>query len=180
MSERNSISYHELYNMYAGEMYAYGMAFNVGKEVVLDAIHDVFLHIIERENEVVSQANPKFYLLVSLRNRLFAMKRKEIIFESIDDAENSPFSILVSGPEDVEEEERNELISQIEAILNELTSRQREVIYLRYMQNLSYEEIAQLFQITPKAVRKLTYRALDRIKELYGGPIYVFIGMLPV
>lgn len=182
MNERNTILYHELYKMYAGEMYAYGMAFNIGKEIVLDAIHDVFLRIIERENEIVMQENPKFYLLISLRNQLFSIKRREISFESIDDTKNTYFSIVVNGLEDVveEEEERDELISQIETILNELTNRQREVIYLRYMQNLSYEEIAELLHITPKAARKLTYRAIDRIKELYGAPFYIFIQLLSI
>lgn len=166
--------------MYSGNMYAYGMAFNINKETVLDAIHDVFLHIIEREKEIDTESNVKFYLLISLRNRLFSIKRKEMSTQSIDDVENSNFTLMVNKLEDIveDEEERNELTLRIEEILNELTSRQREVIYLRYMQNFSYEEIAEMFQISPKAVRKLNYRALSRIKELYGIPITVFLQII--
>lgn len=182
MKESHTVQYNEFYKMYVGEMYAYGMAFDFGKEAVLDAIHDVFLHIIEHENKIDVQDNAKFYLLASLRNRLFSMKRKELPFQSIDDLQESSFSILVNGMEDTveDDEERNEIIARIEAILNELTDRQREVIYLRYMQELSYEEIAELLNITPKAARKLTYRAISQIKELYGGPLYVFIQLLTV
>jgi len=180
MKQKNTIEYNSFYEMYAGEMYAYGMAFNFGKETVLDAIHDVFLHIIEHENKIDIQNNAKFYLLISLRNRLFSIKRKEIVVHSIDDTDDNNFSIMVNGMEDVieDDEERNEIITRIETILNELTGKQREVIYLRYMQELSYEEIAELLSISPKAVRKLTYRAISRIKELYGAPFYVFIQML--
>lgn len=172
MRDNYTIEYHKLYEMYAGEMFAYGMGFSIGKETVLDAIHDVFLHIIEHKSNIDIQANAKFYLLISLRNRLFSIKRKEIPVHSLDDMENSYFSLTVKNLENSveDEDERNELISQIEGILNELTNRQREVIYLRYMQNLSYEEVARILNITPKAARKLTYRALTRIKELYGVP----------
>ena len=166
MKRENKIQYQNLYEKHLPEMYAYGMAFGIDKETVLDAIHDVFLHIIERETEIENQPCPKFYLLNSLKNRLFSIKRKEIFLENIDDAQYHDFAIVVSGLEDlIEEEERNSLISQIEAMLKELTSRQREIIYLRYMQNLSYEQIAALLQITLKAARKLTYRALERIRH---------------
>lgn len=180
MKEYPVINYNELYKMYAEDMYAYGMAFKIDKDTVLDAIHDVFLHIIERESSVNVQSNAKFYLLVSLRNRLFSIKRKELPILSMDDTDNNNFTITLNGMEDVIEdgEERNEIISRIENILNELTGKQREVIYLRYMQELSYEQIAELLNISPKAVRKLTYRALSRIKELYGGPLSLFIQLL--
>jgi len=163
--------------MYAGEMYSYGMSFNINKETVLDAIHDVFLHLIEYKNIIDMQGNAKYYLLISLRNRLFSIKRKEISVDSIDDTGNFKFSLIVSKLGDIVEDEndKEELISQIETILDKLTSRQREVIYLRYMQSLSYEEIAKILQITPKATRKLNYRALAQIKELYGDKMLILI-----
>ncbi len=166
--------------MYMREMFAYGMAFGVDKETILDAIHDVFLHIIERKSEINEQANVKFYLLCSLKNRLFSIMRKEVAFEAIEEAGDYHFSIAVSGLEDVieEEEEQIRLKSQIEDMLAELTSKQREVVYLRYMQSLSYEEIASLLQITPKAVRKLNYRALERIKERYGDTFVLFMVLI--
>ncbi len=180
MEIESKVQYHKLYEMYMREMFAYGMAFGIDKETILDAIHDVFLHIIEQENEINEQSNAKFYLLCSLKNRLFSIKRKEISFENIEEADDYNFSIAVSGLEDVieEEEERIRLTAQIEDMLSELTSRQREVVYLRYMQGLSYEEIASLLQITPKAVRKLNYRALERIKERYGDTFILFIVLL--
>ncbi len=163
--------------MYVNDMFAYGMAFGIEKETVVDAIHDVFLHIIERNNPIDAQSNAKFYLLCSLKNRLFSIKRNEITFESLDDTGSYEFSIVVSGLENSveDEEERNELTAQIEAMLKELTGKQREVIYLKYMQKLSYEEIAEILHITPKAVRKLNYRALDRIRERYGTTFAFFV-----
>lgn len=33
------------------------------------------------------------------------------------------------------------------------------------MQGLSYEEIASLLKITPKSVRKIAYRAIERMQQ---------------
>lgn len=177
MKDDYTVPYHKLYEMYASEMYSYGMSFNINKETVLDAIHDVFLHIIEKKSNIDLNANAKFYLLISLRNRLFSIKRKEISVQSIDDTENLNFSLIISKLGDIIEDEndKEDLISEIEGILNELTNRQREVIYLRYMQSLSYEEIAEILHITPKATRKLNYRALAQIKERYGDKMLILI-----
>ncbi|MCB6721091.1 RNA polymerase sigma factor, partial [Bacteroides fragilis] len=39
------------------------------------------------------------------------------------------------------------------------------VIYLRYMQECSYEEIAEIMQISVPACRKLLYRTLLKLKH---------------
>ena len=45
-----------------------------------------------------------------------------------------------------------------------LTARQREAIYLRYMQELSYEEIAEMLHITER-VPKTGIPGYDRAEE---------------
>ena len=45
-----------------------------------------------------------------------------------------------------------------------LTNKQREVVYLHFMQELSYQEVAEILHITPKSVRKIIYRALERMQ----------------
>lgn len=61
-------------------------------------------------------------------------------------------------------------------LLSLLTSKQREAIYLHYMQNLSYEDVAQILNITPKSTRKLIYRAIQKMQE--GLPIYFVLLLL--
>ena len=65
----------------------------------------------------------------------------------------------------IDEEEKSDIKEIVEDLLNTLTDRQREAIYLRYMQNLSYEEIAELLDISPGSVRKLVYRAIMCLRE---------------
>jgi RNA polymerase sigma factor (sigma-70 family) len=53
----------------------------------------------------------------------------------------------------------------VKSLLNTLTDRQREAIYLRYMQKLSYDEIADMLGLTQKGARKLVARGIEHMRE---------------
>ena len=52
--------------------------------------------------------------------------------------------------------------------LDALTSRQREVVVLRHVLDLSVEQSAQVLEVSPGAVRALTHRAVAQLRELLG------------
>ena len=51
-----------------------------------------------------------------------------------------------------------------------LSERQREAIYLKFYQNMSFEEIALMMDISPRAVYKLIYRAIEVLQKSYPLP----------
>ncbi|MDD4639480.1 MAG: sigma-70 family RNA polymerase sigma factor [Bacteroidales bacterium] len=62
-------------------------------------------------------------------------------------------------------EEQSFLKRKVEKILSLLTDRQREAVYLRYMQDLDYEEIATMMDMQSESVRKLVFRALESVRK---------------
>lgn len=147
-------------------MYAYGKSLGVDDAVLYDLIHDIFLHLFEHQNEINKGEQEKFYLLRSLKNRFISQKRKEMDWEELTEADDYHFEISLSGLDLIEEEEERKAITQqIDTMLECLTGRQREAIYLHYMQELGYSEVAEILGLTPKGTRKLIYRAIDRIRE---------------
>ncbi len=171
--EKNDIGY--WYEQYADELFAYGIAFCIDREVVLDAIQDVFLHLYESQAQIQDPNNVKFYLFTSLKNRIISILRKESQFQEL--TEEYQFELFTDAQDltfDSEEKVRYEnLLNQL---LSLLTSKQREAIYLHYMQNLSYEDVALILNITPKSTRKLIYRAIQRMQE--GLPFYIILLLL--
>ncbi|MDD4659659.1 MAG: sigma-70 family RNA polymerase sigma factor [Massilibacteroides sp.] len=155
-----------LYKTYVNELFSYGTALGVTRMVLQDAIQDVFLHFMENGYLLNEVNNVKFYLFRSLKNRLISLTRRSKSFENLDEEFDYEFSLKVTGVDlMIEEEERQRLIKRVDELLACLTNRQREAIYLRYIQELSYEEIGELLAMTPKASRKLVSRALIRIRE---------------
>ena len=138
------------------DLFSYGIAFGISKELLEDAIHDVFLHLYEREHKLWESQNMKFYLLNCLKNRIRTIKKKEMNTEFLEEgSDNYSFLIEVNGFELIDEEkERAAMQKQLKKMLDSLTDRQREAVYLRYTQGLSYEEIGKLMGIQPKAAQK--------------------------
>ncbi len=53
----------------------------------------------------------------------------------------------------------------LENSLNQLSARQREILYLKYFDELTFPQIADIMQIDLKSTYKLMYKALAAIKQ---------------
>jgi RNA polymerase sigma factor (sigma-70 family) len=81
--------------------------------------------------------------------------------------ENTPFEVIFSVESDYIKKETSSVQNQkLTDALNLLTPRQKEVIYLRYFQELEYAEIAGIMEITVKGVYKLTARGLETLRQI--------------
>ncbi|MNR65987.1 RNA polymerase sigma factor [compost metagenome] len=49
-----------------------------------------------------------------------------------------------------------------------MTARQREIIHLRFFEELPYTDIAEIMGLSTKDTYKLYYRALDSLKKHFG------------
>jgi RNA polymerase sigma factor (sigma-70 family) len=90
--------------------------------------------------------------------------------EKLDD-ERYDFRIeLAPDQKMIEIESDIELRRKIEESLTALTPRQREAIYLRFYEDLSFEEVSEILNLNVGGTYKLIYRALDKLKETLGPP----------
>lgn len=154
-----------IYGRYANELLAYGIGLGFDRETLKDTIHDIFAKIYDNKGYLKDVRNLKSYLFRSLKNQLINLRKAQA--EALDISKNEMnFSVTVTVLDElIEDEDRLFVKTEVEKYLNCLTSRQREAIYLRFIQELSYEEIAVLLEMSPHAVRKLTSRAILRIRK---------------
>jgi len=75
-------------------------------------------------------------------------------------------------------EEQVTLRQQLHQSIQELTGRQREAIFLRFYEGLSYEEVAGVLGISVKATYKIMARALLRLKTRLSLPILTILLLL--
>jgi RNA polymerase sigma factor (sigma-70 family) len=78
-------------------------------------------------------------------------------FEFVDD------SLL---PEDYVQQ--TEMKKEIQNILNQLTPLHKQLLLLKYMLGLSYEEIAEMLDLNPGTLKTYLFRARKSFKKLYG------------
>lgn len=154
-----------LYNEHIDSLLSYGVGLGVEKDLLQDAIQEIFIKLYVNPKLLIGVQNVRLYLFRALRNKIYDHSRGDSKVTSLDDDAN--FNIRVSlSDESTEDEERMEFESKVESLLSRLTNRQREAIYLRYIDEMEYEDIAQLMGISPHAVRKLVSRAMGIMRGI--------------
>lgn len=160
-----------IYTLYVDNLFTYGCYLGFERETVKDAIHDVFVKVTTDSYKLEDISNIKFYLFRSLKNRLLDIhkyQKEHVELENINPVREIPFNIEVNVEElMIEEEEQMQIKAGIEQMLNSLTDRQREIIYLRYVQGYDYQQIAELLHISVHGCRKLVSKALLSLREKY-------------
>ncbi|MCC5931260.1 MAG: sigma-70 family RNA polymerase sigma factor [Cyclobacteriaceae bacterium] len=155
------------YNHFAS-LCRYGSQFIRQKELVKDHIHDLFIELSDQRRKLSDTNSIKFYLMKSLKNRMLAAKTKSPAFSEEETDFNGynfeiTFSIEHNIIKDQAIEERNQ---KLNAAIQKLSKRQREIIYYYYFEDLSLEEIMQLMDSgNVKSLQNLLYRAIHQLRE---------------
>lgn len=165
--EGDDDAYSFFYQYYINDLYAYGISLGGEKEVVKDAVQDIFLKIYFEKKDFVSIEHLRYFLLKSLKNSLYNVYKSKAVSTVTNISEDIlSFSITTTVLDRIiDEEDRTMIKQQVDELLSKLTSRQKEAIYLRFMQELEYEEIAEIMDLTPHAARKLISRSLKRLRD---------------
>jgi RNA polymerase sigma-70 factor (ECF subfamily) len=140
------------------------------REVIKDCIHDLFVKIYTHRQSLSMTDNINIYLIRSLRNIIYNFIRDEL------SAENN----LVGRPS-AEAFDEHDLIEelfpetdtdlrrkqQLMQVLNTLSKKQREIVYLRFVQDLSYEQIADILSINYQSVKNLFHRTMVKMRTTW-------------
>jgi RNA polymerase sigma factor (sigma-70 family) len=170
----DDMAFSMIYSRYAEILFAYGCGFGFERELIKDAIQDVFYKLYFNRNLLKDVKNLRYYLYRMLKNRLLDINRSVVAFDDIQSDELT-FDIKADILDNmIAEEEKKEIEHKIEALFCVLTSRQREAIYLRYIREMEYEEIGKLLDMTAPAVRKLVARAIKRLREINNNGYLLF------
>jgi RNA polymerase sigma factor (sigma-70 family) len=152
-----------LYMRYAEDLFAYGMFCYSDKNLVEDAIHDIFIDIYDRKDNFERIRNMKYYLFSALRYRIYFLQKDRYLF----DLENCDELFESDTPEKkyLEQEEANAQQQFVDRMLSHLNPHQREVIHLRLIEKLSFDQIAEIIKINPQSVQNLFGRAIAKLRK---------------
>jgi RNA polymerase sigma factor (sigma-70 family) len=154
-------------------LFHYGTKFTANHTIVEDAIQDLFLNFWAKRNTLRHVSSPKSYIFTSLRNNLIRKLQIEPAWQDLPDVE------LVKARElmvDQAQEEHQEWLSEtMGKTMLLLPARQREALYLRYYENLSYEEIAGVMGLQRQAVANYIHEGISRLRKHWQQIIF-FLG----
>jgi RNA polymerase sigma factor (sigma-70 family) len=175
----NDLAFSVLYNKYVHRLYNYGMHSCRDRDLVLDCLQELFTLLWDRKERLGEVTCVNFYLFKSFRRLLMSKLTvgKKILI-SLSDKEGQGFDFTPSI-EDVlvEEEWEIERNKKLRASLHALTKRQREAIYLKFFNQLSYHEVSKIMDLHVDSVYNLISKSVDILRKKLKSRA-VFVGML--
>jgi RNA polymerase sigma factor (sigma-70 family) len=165
-------SFNTIIKAYYQEMYSYGSCFTKDTGLLNDSIQDVFLVLWKNRADLGDTSQVNLYLLKSLRRKLFENIKTSRRYSLISENSFSELWDFQLNKENaiVHEEELQEIIVELRHAVSKLTKRQQEIIYLRFYNNASTQEIADTMGLSPQAVYNLLHHAIKRLKEICTKP----------
>lgn len=160
-------AYSLLYKTFANEMFNFGLHFTPSRDTVKDCIQDVFIKIYGNRRKLTPVKNVRVYLYTSLKHSLFDTFRKDMDHYQIDTIEPVFCADYSTEMDLIEIETLSTQRKLIARMMETVTPRQREVLYYRYEEELSYEEIGELMQMNYQSVRNLIHRSILKLRASF-------------
>lgn len=160
-----------IYQQSINNLIAYGLKFTHDKELVQDSLQEVFIDLFLKKKKAGTKIKKlKPYLFVAVRNGIIKRIVKENRFRSsdIDDlTSHLNFDIEYSVEQNlIKNEISNDVSRKLKAAVKDLPPRQKEIIYLKFEEELEYIDIAGIMKISVESARKSMHRALLSLRKV--------------
>lgn len=160
----DSMAFEHIYQQNFPKLLSYGFKITADSNVVQDCIQDLFVELWESRANITHVNSIQFYLLKSLRYKVVRHLQNHHV-QSLDDTFNS-ISEDSYEHEILKKETDDNYSKQLQIAIDQLPKRQKEALHLRYFQDFSNEEVAQIMGVNYQSACKFIYTALKSLRGL--------------
>jgi RNA polymerase sigma factor (sigma-70 family) len=161
----NTESFVSVFRNYYSDLFNYGCKITDDHGIIEDCIQDLFIDLWRTHGkaEILSL---KAYIFRAFKFKLIkaigkAGKTSSFLAEIHENEFEISHEMLL-----INELENEELRQRVFNAMQELSARQKEIIYLKFQQNLSYEEVSEIMNINYQAARNLVYQSIKVLKKI--------------
>lgn len=157
----------EIYDLYIEILFSYGIQISNDKSYVMDCIHDLFLDIYKYRATLTSTDNVKYYLIKSLKRKINKKYKSKIVsFDNEDSFNANSYTTTRSFEEEIIASEESTILNlKLADALISLSKRQRKGLFLRFNEEMPYEEIAQIMNVSIQTSRTIIYRGVKQLRK---------------
>lgn len=172
--EGNKEAFRELFRKYYPILFLNGTKITPNHALLEDCIHDLFTELWFSSSK--TQINSvKAYLLRSLQYKLLKQLNKKTWITVEGDLNEDVRFELSHESLLIDQQLQQNNAQKVKNALQQLTNRQREIVYLKFYQNLRYEEIGEVMHINYQAARNLLYQAIKALRKNMELPLLLFV-----
>jgi RNA polymerase sigma-70 factor (family 1) len=161
-------AFKHLFDTYFDRLYRYAYRYLQSAEESQDLVHDVFLQIWRQRRRIGLEQDLRAYLYAAARNQaLNRLKHRRVEHRFLERRAAAIAAEERTGPTPNPDQEMEEVerAAALQRAIDTLPHRQREVLQLRWHNQLSYAEVAALLHISPKTVAVHLARAFEHLRQ---------------
>ena len=157
-----------LIELYQHRLLRYLLFLTGKREVAEDLFQETWMRVLLRGAQYNGKARFDTWLFTIARNLVIDLSRKRTM-ASLDEMHEAgdderPFQIAIDGPSPLEQFQTRENSAEIAEVLLTLEPNYREVLVLRFHEELSLEEIAGVTKAPLSTVKSRLYRGLAALR----------------
>lgn len=147
-------------------LFSYGYNIFADKDFIKDNLQELLFEIWRDKKNLGDVRSIKVYLLISFRRKvLYNLNKHRKILQKDNDLKNQYQTYSSPYEETLIEHQRTAAQSAyVKQLLEQLPARQKEAIFLRYYQDLPYDEIMKIMSLKYQTVRDLIYKAIKSLR----------------
>lgn len=158
-------------------LYNYARKIHSDHDFVIDCIQELFAELWERRSHLGEAGSIRFYLLKSIKRKVIKkLNRLNPVTSTNMLTDDYNFKVEYSIEQDIVFKEiTKESADKLREAIAQLSDRQKEIIYLRFYQNLKFDEISEIMSIKNQSARNLLFEGLSRLKAILANFLIFFI-----
>jgi RNA polymerase sigma-70 factor (ECF subfamily) len=158
----------QLIETYQHRLMRYLMFLTGKRETAEDLFQEVWIRVLRRGSQYNGKARFDTWIFTIARNLVIDLSRKRTM-ASLDEMREAgederPFEIAQDGPSPLQQFQFREDAAELATVLDTLEPNYREVLTLRFHEELSLEEIAGVTRAPLSTVKSRLYRGLAALK----------------
>ncbi|GAB3574003.1 hypothetical protein GCM10027578_36020 [Spirosoma luteolum] len=157
-------------------MFNYATRFTKDRDLIKDCIQDLFLELWNRRGVIVETPYVTIYLIKAFRNNLFRRIRRETARPVLSgegvEWETATADDLTADFKWIADETLASTEQHLRRAVDQLPKRQQEVVFLKFYEGLTNDDIAQVMAIEKQTVANFLYRAVTQLRAVL--PVRLF------
>lgn len=148
------------YRKHAGKVLSFCRKKGLGKDQSEDVCQIVFMQLYRKSTQYKPEFEPLAWLFVITKSELRDYLKKQKLELPLEDANNTGST----EPNFAKIEDKNE----VHSLLQKLPEREKEVLKMHYLDQMTYTEIATALNLKEPSLRKIVSRSLQFLSQTKG------------
>lgn len=166
IKNKNEEVFKNFFDGYYTNLVCYANGFLFDKDASEDLVQEVFIYFWENASKLDITTSLKSYIYTMVKNRCFNYLKSIKVTDKLKLLEFNIDLFTEHVAEPVSEEDKGIIYHQILKVVDTLPEKMQQIVRLKFIQNYSYQEIAEELGVSVNTVKTQLKRAKIKISDM--------------